>query len=431
MSNKFDGNYNFLDELALEDYFMSRKYMKVIMNENPKNPIISITDFQKSMNELIDKKIEELNNHSKIIIANLLGEMIPINCPQEKKMHYRKLKFISFLYNKVLVKKNNLLISWIKTVKKDVLSLVHICSIFPFIEKKIDFTRESTLEKIYTEVKKEVELEYNEITAEYSTKVIKALNFFTDSAIEELVTQKIDYLSPITEDTSFLFYCLINSNDFPIKPIIDDFINNIQEETFIRNITDITIKIIESMHYKQVLFKLIAQYLVKFTFSQTNYIFKPLLEFSSFFPESKNKSIADFDIPSHLTNKDMPNDTKLFEYINQNELLKEASSEFFQCIFEPTPIDVLIRVDKVIRKINIFITNMVKEDGKILAFIPFDDTFILFCAAIVVSEFPNFVGLVQFVTVFLDDNLLVNELSFAQTALRGAAEWQKSRQNRL
>ena len=115
-NDNLEGKYSFLDELPIEDYFINREYMKVIINDNPKNPISSITDFQKSMDGLIDIKIQELCNHSQIIIANLLGEMIPINCPYQYKMHYRKLKFISFLYNKVLVKKNNLLISWIKTI---------------------------------------------------------------------------------------------------------------------------------------------------------------------------------------------------------------------------------------------------------------------------------------------------------------------------
>ena len=435
MSNILEDKYGFLDELAIDDYFMNREYMESLINENPENPISSITDFQNSMNELIDIKIKELENHSKIIIENLLGEMIPINCPHENKMHYRKLKFISFLYNKVLVKKNNLLKSQVIQVRKDILSLVHICSIFPYIKNRIDFTKESTLERIFAEIRKTVELKYNEVTTEYSTKVIRALNFFTDSIpryeLNDLKNQKFDYLSPITEETSFFFYCLIYSIDFPVKSVIDEFINNINEETFIQNISELTTQIIDSMNFKQSSFRQIAQYLVKFTFSQTNFIFRPLLEYSTFFPESREKSVKDFDIPSYLINKDISNDTKLVDYINHNELLKEASTGIFECIFEPTPIDILIRIDKVIRTINIFITNMVKKEGEILAFIPFDDTFILFCAAIVASEIPNFVGLTQFVTVFLDDKFLVNELSFAQSALRGAAEWQRSKQNHL
>ena len=428
--NENGDKYAFLDNLVIDDYLINREYMKIIINEDPTDPITSIADFQTSMNELIDIKIKELNDYCQVIIANLLGEMVPSNCSHEKKIHYRKLKYLSFLYNKVLVKKNKLLISSIQNIKKDILSLVHLCSVFPFIEEKINFKQKLSFEKIYSEIRKEVEIKYNEITVEYSTKVARALNFYTESLPTSEIP-KFEYTLPITEDSLFSFSCLINSIDFPLQKEIQEFVSNFNDQIFIQKVCEISTKMIEILNLKQSAFKHIAQYIVKYVFSASEFVFHPLLEFSSFFPDSKKKTVSEFDIPSYLVSKDISMDTKLADFIESNELLKEASIEFFQLIFEPSPIDVLIRLDRVLKDINTYITSMVKKEGEILAFIPFDDTFILLCAVIVVSNVPNFDGLIQFISVFVEDKILVNELSFAQNTLRCAAEYQKNAKNQM
>lgn len=413
--------YTFLDEFVLNNYLVGRSHMNAIFNQIPHRPIQSISQFQQSFIKQIKAKEIELNELDYSIRVDILPVDIPKWASREEKYYFRKYKFFRERFNKTFIKKNNFLKSLLPKIQKDVLSLVHLCSVFPFVEKLISFDPESSFTSVYRELLRIELTEYEKTSSQYSSILSQILEWY-DANLPKRIIEHFDYAFPITEESQLSFGSIVTSNQFPAKSEIDFLLKTI-DDTLINKIIEKTPIIVEALHLKRSSQKLISQYLLKIIFCYSNYKCAPLDELSVFLPDTKYKSVSEFGLPNYMfKDDDSTSETLTIDFVNHHELLKDASEELFLSIFEPTPIDVIFRINQSIVSINKYLTNALKKKDDVLVMIPFDDTFMLFMLVLAVSNVPNFAGLVQFLNNFLQEQILTNEQSFALSMMNSTYE---------
>ena len=366
--------------------------------------------------------------------------------PSDAKLIFSQIKFLNLEIFNILISINHLKEENINKIYKGIKSFARFSLVFPFILKKL-IVEPQTLERVFSAYsteenqKKIVELTYHcsQIRNKVS-QLSKTLQIMTAKQIPEF-----NYTTSTYQNSDLPFVIFIENLPSETKEAVNLLISNVintvnkadneEQKLFIfkQSVKDMNSSFTESF---QTLTEDICQYIglsygkktaQKIGSFLSRYIFYEVYSQnidpfpSKIFSKEINRSVHVSDLPIKDIITDIEESLLVSEYVSSNEILREAKTELEALVFENCPIDILIRVDYIVKLVQKFISDvMEKQTGSIPSFVPFDNVIQIFNTIFTTAEIPCIASIAFVISHFAPYNSLPNDLAFAHDTLLGA-----------
>lgn len=411
----------YLDEPVIFEWTEDRPHMRPIFTTDMLDDPIDTFFMRERLTKAVEVTVESLNEHKQVIEKGLLENGIPPPWyySREDGMLFREQEYLTRKYNKMMISKNNYVISMLQNLLKDVASLCRLIQVFPFLKYRIEIT-DHTCAAVLRNIKK-CENDFLQENASSTSFLASILEQY--EAKLKNVSKEPQFSWPLDKNddqSQWIFDSFVLSKHAGlVKPLIDSF----SPETFSSALQSCQDRLISSLDESGDSFDELTLFLVDFVFSRVDISFAKLDEPYFKLDVLRARKVRDFDLPAYFRSEgDL--DVGIVEFVSRQSELVAGADALTKMMFEWSPTAVLKRVNEAMKHVQNFLTAKMKETGQeVVNFVSFDETFSGFVIALLCSSVCNLKGLVTFACTMIEEEQLSNDLGFAQVTLRSAYEY--------
>lgn len=432
------------DEELLDNFLANRQFLKTLIStsdlpeESQVNNLNFLFDFISSKMTIFMHLEGEYKDRLKQETDYVIGQSVL----REKYYKCRLIKFLNIVTYKNLIEINRFESESTIQIRTQVNTLARFSLTFPFILKRLISDNQSVESAFAYSTINSKSVKIKELTVK-TNQIQRLVSRLTkeNSLIPDVEQKEFDIRMPYQVSEQY-FEDSIEKLPENIKSMIDNLQNLIRNEIEAINnheipfIFDPNVDNTSNNQFGSALIQTVQTLLQHMNFSNISkqtqklssflmrYIFKKLF-LSGFDPYSSRIIVS---MPDRtLKIKDMPIRDNLQKYdpemlvsdfIKAEPDLLEAANELELIMFEISPIDVLLRVDKSIKFVQKFISEDIKKKtGSIPSFIPFDNVIQFFHAVFDFAQIHGIASIIYCVERFIQYNYLTQDLAYSYDTL--------------
>ena len=414
----------YLDEPVIFEWTEDRPYIRPIFTSDMLDEPIDILLMRERLTKAVEVSIESLNEHTQVIERGLNEHGIrpPFYYTRDDEIVFRIKEYLTRKYNKMMISKNNYVISMLQNLLKDIPSLCRLIQVFPFLKYRIEITDQTC-----TAVLRNIRRCENDflLANESSTRFLASVLEMYEVKLEQVCSEPaFSWPFPQKDEMAQLIfdaYVLKNHSDI-VTPLLEKFSPEAFPGLLESCVESLISRIDESAESCDVL----TLYVCDFVFARVDIGFARLDEPYNNIEELRARKVRDFDLPTYFRSEDEL-DLDICDFVAKYPELTAGADSLTMMMFEWSPTNILLRVNESLAHVQAFLISKMKASGQEVAnFVSFDETFSAFTIALLYSNVANLRSIVEFACTIVEEGQLTNNLGFAQTTLRGVYEYIES-----
>ncbi|EAX97459.1 hypothetical protein TVAG_135120 [Trichomonas vaginalis G3] len=434
------------DSLLVKEWLSEREFLRPLISDSNLPQYAWATDCS-SLFKIIRSKLSIFKQTEKDYNQQIDAEMrkpIPTAYDAHIKYKYRVLKYLMILTCEYLKEANSIDEELFSKIYQEVKSFSRFCIVFPFILKRL-ISDEQTIEKALINYTMNVKYSRSHSITMQSSKLSKYVRTLNEAIsldhIPEIPKFSFSYTYQSCELSFEIFISTLPSkfkeNIKSLEDIIISDINqinnselpfifdpnvdtkeNVDFSELIVTVVDVlrtVMGITNTTKSSQKIYSLLIRYIFNDLIVNDNDPYKTRIMVG--LPNTKLK-IKDLPIQEFF--KGYNPEMLITEFVQCQPTLVNAIEEIELTMFEISPIDILIRIDKAVKYVQKFISDDLKRrTGTVDSFIPFDNVIQIFNAVFDCAEMHGVASITYCIERFTVCSFLTNDLSFAYDSLIG------------
>lgn len=399
--------------------------MEPLFTKTAQGEPVDVESMVHGMRQMVRESIERMNKDNQTLAQSKfeMKEGPPACFSPTERMLFWKREFLDVEYKNFMITKSSCVIEVTESLYADVASLCRLIQVFPFLKRRIAFD-EKTGKTILRMLEKNgsPSITANEASSIFFAAVLHRLQAEINKIPREPAA--IEMPLPKRSDEAQMRFdtCLQELHYDAVRVMIEEF----SPDHFADQLEAAALTLIRRLSVQKAQYADFTLFLVDFVFARVDLSFAKLDQPYGGIAVLKERKVRDFVLPACFADPDTL-DLSVTEFVEKNPSLDAAAGELTLTMFEWSPTNVLMRVQRALEHLQTFIINRMKANGENApGFVPFDDTFSLFIVAVAGSNIENLESVMKFACDLVDERQLANDLSFAQTTLRGSYEWIQS-----